>query len=205
MKKTLKIVLITAISLVALFAAFVIVSNLIVTGQTSSLVISPDDAANSGDFDCILVLGCKVRDDGTPSHMLNDRCVVGSELFLNGASPVLLMSGDHQSDDYNEVAAMQKVAVDEGVPSENILLDDLGLSTYESVYRAKEVFGFNKILIVTQDYHLPRALFIAKQLGLDACGVASNPRSYTNQFFRNVREIFARSKDFIKALVKPEV
>ena len=205
MKKTLKIVLIVLLSIAALFAAFVIVSNLIVTGQTSSLVISPEDAADSGDFDCILVLGCKVNADGTPSHMLNDRCVYGAELYLDGAAPIILMSGDHQSDDYNEVAAMQKVAVDEGVPSESILLDDLGLSTYESVYRAKEVFGFNKILIVTQDYHLPRALFIAKQLGLDACGVVSNPRSYTNQFFRNVREVFARSKDFIKALVKPEV
>ena len=202
MKKTLKIVLIVILSIAALFSAFVIVSNLIVTEQTSSLVISSEDAADSGDFDCILVLGCKVNANGTPSHMLNDRCVYGAELYLDGAAPIILMSGDHQNDDYNEVAAMQKVAVDEGVPSESILLDDLGLSTYESVYRAKEVFGFNKILIVTQDYHLPRALFIAKQLGLDAYGVASNPRSYTNQFSRNVREIFARSKDFIKALVK---
>ena len=192
-------------SIAALFAAFVIVSNLIVTRQTSSLVISSEEAAGIGDFDCILVLGCKVKADGTPSDMLNDRCVVGAELYLDGAAPVILMSGDHQSDDYNEVAAMKKVATDEGVPENAILLDDLGLSTYESVYRAKNVFGFNKILIVTQDYHLPRALFIAKQLGLDACGVASNPRSYTNQFFRNVREIFARSKDFINVLVQPEL
>ena len=205
MKKALKIILIVILSIAALFAAFVIVSNLIVTGQTSSLVISPEDAAKIGDFDCIIVLGCKVKSDGTPSDMLNDRCVVGAELYLDGAAPVILMSGDHQSDDYNEVAAMKKVAIDEGVPENAIVLDDLGLSTYESVFRAKNVFGFNKILIVTQDYHLPRALFIAKQLGLDACGVASNPRSYTNQFFRNVREVFARSKDFIKALVQPEL
>ena len=205
MKKALKIILIVILSIASLFAAFVIVSNLIVTGQTSSLVIFSEETAGTGDFDCILVLGCKVKADGTPSDMLNDRCVVGAELYLDGAAPVILMSGDHQSDDYNEVAAMKKVAIDEGVPENAIVLDDLGLSTYESVFRAKNVFGFNKILIVTQDYHLPRALFIAKQLGLDACGVASNPRSYTNQFFRNVREIFARSKDFIKALVQPEL
>ena len=108
MKKTLKIVLIVLLSIAALFAAFVIVSNLIVMGQTSSLVISPKDAAEIGDFDCILVLGCKVKDDGTPSHMLNDRCVVGSELYLDGAAPIILMSGDHQSDDYTGVCPQAK-------------------------------------------------------------------------------------------------
>lgn len=199
MKKPLIIVLIILLILAILFAAFVITANLVMVKSTEQNILSVEEAADSGDFDCILVLGCKVRDDGTPSDMLNDRVARGSELFLAGAAPVILMSGDHTGD-YNEVAAMRVAAIDAGVPDECIMLDHEGFSTYESVFRAKEEFGFEKILIFTQGYHLPRAIYIAKSLGIDACGVASDLRTYGNQFNRNVRETAARTKDFVKLL-----
>lgn len=149
------------------------------------------------DADCILVLGCLVKDDGTPSNMLYDRLRRSVELFDVGAGKKLLMSGDHGRIDYNEVQTMKDFAIDEGVASSDIFMDHAGFSTYESLYRAKEVFGAKKIVIVTQKYHLYRALYIADKLGLEAVGVAADYRGYTNQFFREVREILARNKDIL--------
>ena len=123
------------------------------------------------DMDCILVLGCQVKEGGEPSHMLRDRLQRGVEVYELDASDKLLMSGDHGRTDYNEVETMKQYAIDEGVDSENIFMDHAGFSTYESIYRAKEVFGVKKMIIVTQKYHLYRALYIAEKLGIakEAC------------------------------------
>ena len=83
-------------------------------------------------------------------------------------------------------------------------MDHAGFSTYESMYRAKEVFEAKKVVIVTQKYHLHRALYVAEKLGIDAYGVSSDPRTYRGQFVREIREILARDKDFFKCIVKPE-
>ena len=95
-------------------------------------------------------------------------------------------------------------AIEKGVPSENIFMDHAGFSTYESIYRAKEIFKAKKVVIVTQKYHLYRALYIANQLGLEAYGVGSDPRKYVGATYRELREILARDKDFIKCIFKPE-
>ena len=153
--------------------------------------------------DCILVLGAKVRDDGTPSAMLEDRIKVGIELYDLRVSDTLLMSGDHGRKDYDEVNCMKNYAVDEGVPAERIFLDHAGFSTYESLYRAREVFGAQSVVIVTQKYHLYRALYIADALGLDAVGVPADLRPYFGQIKRDVREAAARVKDFITSVVQP--
>jgi vancomycin permeability regulator SanA len=166
-------------------------------------IISAEQAAELEDVDCILVLGCLVKEGGEPSDMLHDRLQRGVELYNLGAAPKLLMTGDHGSEDYDEVAAMKQYAVDAGIPSEHVFMDHAGFSTYESIYRAKEIFQAEKILIVSQEYHLYRALYIADKLGVEAYGVGADYRDYIGQAGRNVREMLARIKDWVSCIFKP--
>lgn len=166
--------------------------------------IVESDSVPEGEADCILVLGCQVKESGEPSHMLRDRLQRGVELYELGAADKLLMSGDHGTTDYNEVETMKQYAIDDGILSEDIFMDHAGFSTYESIYRAKEVFGVEKMIIVTQKYHLYRALYIAKQLGIEAYGVASDYNTYVGQSMRDLREVLARAKDYVTTIVKPE-
>lgn len=184
--------------------AAVLSLNAIVKGTTADQILTSQDAAALEDVDCILVLGCFVHDSGRPSDMLHDRLTRGVELYNFGAAPKLLMSGDHGRTEYDEVAAMKQFAVDAGIPSENVFMDHAGFSTYESIYRAKEVFQAQKILIVTQEYHLYRAIYIANRLGLEAYGVSSDYHTYVGQSMRDAREVLARVKDFAICIFKPE-
>lgn len=175
-----------------------------VKASTADQIITSQDAAQLADVDCILVLGCYVHDSGRPSDMLHDRLRRGVELYELGAAPKLLMSGDHGRTDYDEVAAMKKFAVDQGIASQDVFMDHAGFSTYESIYRAKEIFQADKILIVTQEYHLYRALYIANRLGVEAYGVSSDYHVYVGQSMRDAREVLARVKDFAVCIFKPE-
>lgn len=181
----------------------VIAVNLIMYSSIKDLIRTTADVKFS-DADCILVLGAGVREDGSPSNMLEDRILTGIELYENGKCDTLLMSGDHGSEEYDEVNCMKDYAVEKGIPSENIFMDHAGFSTYDSLYRAKNVFGAEKVIIVTQKYHLYRALYIAESLGIDAVGVSADLRTYVGQSTRETREIAARVKDFFKAIVGPE-
>ncbi len=152
-------------------------------------------------FDCILVLGAGLQSDGTPSAMLHDRVTVGVELHQALGGVPLLMSGD-QTGDYNEVAAMKTLALSLEVSEEVIFMDNKGYSTYESILRAKQVYGAKRILIVTQTYHLHRALYLAESLEMEAYGVSADLRPYRNQSKREVREALARFKDFFNGAKK---
>ena len=174
-----------------------------VKSSTSDQIITPEEAAELTDIDCILVLGCYVHDSGRPSDMLADRLRRGIELYQSGVAPKLLMSGDHGQKDYNEVKAMKIEAMEEGIPSEDIFMDHAGFSTYESIFRARDVFAADKIIIVTQEYHLYRALHIANALGVEAYGVAADYHTYVGQAYRELREILARNKDFATSILKP--
>ena len=178
--------------------------NAHVKRTVSNQIITQEEAAELAGVDCVLVLGCGVREDGTPSHMLEDRLKQGVALYDLQASPKLLMSGDHGRVEYNEVGTMKEYAMEAGVPSEDVFMDHAGFSTYESLYRAKEIFGVKKLIIVTQEYHLYRALYIAERLGLEAWGVASDYRTYWGQTTREIREILARAKDFVNTVFWPE-
>jgi vancomycin permeability regulator SanA len=167
-------------------------------------ILTSEQAKELSDIDCIIVLGCQVKADGTLSHMLRDRLTRGVELYKSGVAPKLLMSGDHGQKSYDEVNAMKQYAKDNGVPSENVFMDHAGFSTYETVYRAKEIFEAKKVVIVTQEYHLHRALYIAKQLGVEAYGVAADYNRYAGQTMRDFREILARNKDFAQCIFKPK-
>ena len=159
-----------------------------------------------GDFnaECILVLGCGVKNDGTPSDMLYDRIKKGVELYKKGIAPKLLMSGDHGRENYDEVNVMRKYAVKMGVPEEDIFMDHAGFSTYDSVLRAKKIFCCERIIIVSQEYHLYRALFIADKFDIEVLGVDADYHIYYGQLKRDIREVLARVKEFFQCIIKPE-
>ena len=172
--------------------------------SVSNRILTEEEAAQLSDVDCILVLGCLVHSDGDPSDMLEDRLKRSVALYEQGSAPKLLMSGDHGRKGYDEVDAMKQYAVDAGIASADVFMDHAGFSTYESVYRAKEIFEADKILIVTQEYHLYRALYVAEALGIEAYGVAADYRNYLGQTSRDIREILARVKDFGMSIFQPE-
>lgn len=207
MKLLLRITKIIACVLVAcivLGLVSVLAINARVVSVGKGRLLTAQEAAQLEDVDCILVLGCQVKADGTPSLMLKDRLDRGIELYQLGAAPKLLMSGDHGQPDYDEVGTMKQYAMDAGVPSSDVFMDHAGFSTYESMYRAKEVFQAHKIIIVSQEYHLYRAIYIAQALGLDAYGVAANGQDYAGQWSRDVREVLARVKDFLTSIWQPQ-
>lgn len=167
-------------------------------------ILTMNQAKDLKDVDCILVLGAGVREDGTPSLMLNERLELGIALYQSGASQKLLMSGDHGRKDYDEVNTMKGYALSQGITSEDVFMDHAGFSTYESIYRAKEIFQAKKIIIVSQEYHLYRALYIADKFGIEAYGVAAKGEEYQGQTYREFREILARNKDFLSVILRPK-
>lgn len=189
------IVLIVGILLFAAINGFIII-------YASRYILTPEEAAEKH-VDCALVLGAQVWSTGL-SSMLEDRVLTGIDLYQSGATDRLLMSGDHGREDYDEVNSMKRYAVEKGVPADNIFMDHAGFSTYESAYRAKAVFEVDSAFIVTQQYHLYRAVFLARVMGIDAYGVAADRRDYLNDLYNNVRESLARVKDFFMAIFRPE-
>ena len=195
--------------ILAAVVLFGCISVLVISGHVKRTmepyILTPEEAAGPGSaYDCILVLGAGVKPDGSPSDMLRDRLEYGVMLYDMAAADTLLMSGDHSRVEYDEVNAMKSYAVERGVPSEKVFMDHAGFSTYESFYRARDVFRVKSVLIVTQEYHLYRALYNARQLGLEAYGVASDPRTYMGQTYRDCREMLARCKDYFQCLAQPE-
>ena len=202
MSKIKKIVLILSVILLVLVLV-VLGINGYIKSFTKNQIISVEESSNLEDIDCIIILGAGIWGD-KPSPMLEDRLLQGIELYNNNVSTKIIMSGDHGREEYDEVNIMKEFAIEKGVPSENIFMDHAGFSTYESIYRAKEIFEADKIVIVTQKYHLYRALHIANSLGIEAYGVGADPRQYVGAMYRELREILARNKDFVKCLFKPE-
>ncbi len=164
------------------------------------------EEASEMEFDCVLVLGAGVWGD-SPSHMLEERLNKGIEVYKTGCTDRLLMSGDHGRKDYDEVNVMKNFAIECGATSDEVFMDHAGFSTYESMYRARDVFQVKKVVIVTQKYHLYRAVYNARKLGLDAYGVCADGQYNYDIFVRsynNSREALARCKDFIWCIMKPE-
>ena len=199
MKKIFKILIVIAIICITLVLSI----NFYVVGIAKNKMIKDNDYSSLKNVYCILILGAGIWGD-KPSPMLQDRLDEGIKLYNEGIAPKIIMSGDHGREEYDEVNIMKEYAIEQGVPSEDIFMDHAGFSTYESIYRAKEIFDADNIVIVTQEYHLYRALYIADKLNINAYGVNSDPRKYSGQTFRELREILARNKDFINCIIKPE-
>lgn len=199
MKKVLKYGTIAVIIMVTIIIGI----NLYVKISTNKQIVKETDYTKLSNIDCIIVLGAGIWNN-EPSPMLKDRLLEGINLYKNNVSNKIIMSGDHGRKEYDEVNIMKKYAIEKGIPSENIFMDHAGFSTYESIYRVKNIFEAKKVVIVTQKYHLYRALYIANQLGLEAYGVGADPRRYVGTTYREIREILARDKDFFKCIFKPE-
>lgn len=197
MKKIIKYMLI----FILIVCLIILSINLYMIMSTKKQILTIDNI-DSEDIDCILILGAGIRQN-KPSPMLEDRLSVGIELLDSSISNRILVSGDHTSEDYDEVNVMKNYLIEKGVSSEKIFMDHAGISTYDSIYRVNKIFKANKIIIVTQEYHLYRALYIANQLDIDAVGLSASKVKYHGQTKRDIREIAARVKDFIKCIIKP--
>lgn len=191
-----------ALFLLALIVGiFIACINLWMLRSTQSAIYTLEEAEQlSGD--CILVLGCGVRSDGKPSHMLQDRLDTAIAAYQMGLAPKLLMSGDHGREYYDEVNAMKDYAISKGVPSKDIFMDHAGFSTYESMHRARNIFQCKRVVIVTQRYHLYRAIHNARSFGMEAVGISSDLRSYARQTYFDIREAAARVKDWAWCIAK---
>lgn len=194
--------------LLAAVLAIVFAVVLVFAGTNAAAILTTQDdivdqqAAASFDADAIIVLGASVYPDGTPSGILQDRLDDGIALYFAGAAPKIIMSGDNGTESYNECWAMKQYAISQGVPSEDVFCDHAGFSTYETMYRARHVFGADRVVIATQTYHLYRAVYDAQGVGMEAIGVPSDYGEYVNQSWYDFREIFARTKDFFQVLMK---
>lgn len=181
--------------LVGVLAVLVITINLVVfySGQ-ANLYKDPNDlpATKVG-----LLLGAKVHRDGRLSQMMQDRADTALSAYENGKIEKILMSGDHGTSGYDEVNTVKNYLLDKGVRAEDLFLDHAGFDTYDSVYRAKAIFGVSEMTIVTQKFHLPRAVYIANSLNIKAHGLIADKRDYAGMFWNESREVMARSKAFL--------
>ncbi|PKM90964.1 MAG: hypothetical protein CVU87_00140 [Firmicutes bacterium HGW-Firmicutes-12] len=193
--------IVSVLCIIIVIAVFSISQHVKKTGM--SYIIDAGDATK---VDAVVILGARVFSDGNVSLMLKDRLTVGYELYIQKKATKIIVSGDHGRKDYDEVNTMKAYLMEKGIPAEDIFMDHAGFSTYESIYRARDIFLADKIIIVTQKYHLMRAIYIAKQLGLEAYGVASDIHVYNGVMLKNeIREIAARNKDyFIAKFIQPK-
>ncbi len=193
MKRIIKLLLIIILIIILINAYMIVV--------TKKLILNKDKISKDN-IECIVVLGAGIRNGG-PSPMLEDRLLTAIELYNSGVTNKILVTGDHEYADHDEVNVMKNYLKEHGIPSENIFMDHAGLSTYDSIYRASKVFKTNRFIIVTQKYHLYRALYISKALNINAYGVSATKREYVNQRKRDIREVAARVKDFFKCIARP--
>ena len=172
---------------------------------TDEEAIPPEtiDALKALKAECILVLGCGIRDKETPTPMLRDRLETAVMLYKAGVAPKVLLTGDNGTLVHNEIHVMLKYMHDAGIPDADIFCDHAGFSTYDSMYRADDIFCVKNMIVVTQTYHMYRALYIAHALGIEAVGIASDQKIYAGQAQREIREVLARVKDFFKSKSKP--
>jgi vancomycin permeability regulator SanA len=202
-KKRLIIPAFILVAAVLMFVLWGIVLNICVVQSTKADIFDLEhEFSQDKTYDCIIVPGAGLKDDGTPSNMLEDRLRRASEVYYDGASDKILVTGDNGRMEYNETAAMKNYLVKTlGVPGEDVVCDYAGFSTYDSIYRARDVFCVKSAVVVTQKYHEYRALYIGDKLDLEVAGVASNQRKYFGGTYREARETLARFKDFFKVLI----
>ncbi len=193
----LSVCLAVMLSICAVIISVPVISNIAVCSTYGNI----HENFEGRHYDCILVLGAGLRSDGSPSDMLEDRLKVAIELYRAGVSDIILLSGDCSGEDYDEVAAMERYCLDAGIPTEAVEKDKAGYSTFESMLNAKNGEKYKSIVIVTQRYHLYRAIYNAEGLGLSADGADGALRRYRGQVYRELREIAARTKDFFLVML----
>ena len=189
---------------VLLFALFIAINRDVVFQASRGEIFACTDANRvEKRYGAIVVLGAGLQADGSPSHMLEDRLKAAVELWKADSAERLILSGDRAGEHYDEVSAMEKYCLDAGVPADAIVCDYTGFSTYETVYNTVAMLGEKDIIVVTQKYHLYRALYLARRLGAQADGMCADYRTYRGQIFRDLREYVARAKDFFYVSLIP--
>lgn len=163
-----------------------------VVDAASAYIVSVDDAPVT---QVIIVPGASVLPSGVPSDVLKDRLLMAEELYRAGKAPKILVSGDNGgTDGYDEVNAMRKFLLNDDIPADDIFLDHAGFDTFDTMYRAQEIFGVTSAIVASQTFHLPRAIFIGRHLGVDVVGVAAERQPYVHDDLFAARERFANVK-----------
>lgn len=156
--------------------------------------------------DTVIVLGAGIRPDGNPCDILVDRLDTGAKVYVRRISKTILLTGENSGEDYNELKVMRNWIMNKytevNVREQDLLIDNCGFCTFDSMYRAKSVFDIESAIISTNRYHLPRAIYIARKLGIDAYGIASDMREYDRMKEYKMREVLAQIKDFFLCLIK---
>lgn len=200
LNKVLKCIIIAVLCLCLLGGIAVVGINAYMISYVSDYILTVDEAAEY-DFDCVMIMGAGLW-DGSPSPMLRERLNFGLDVYNTGCTDRIIMTGDHGREEYDEVNAMKDYAIENGIPADNVFMDHAGFSTYESMYRARDIFQVEKMVIVTQKYHIYRSVYNARKLGIDAYGVAADELKYG--IHNDIREALARVKDFFYCIVQPE-
>lgn len=196
LKKVLRFMLYLLVAAVLILGLPTLIAKLYALSKTHPLSESPSAPV-------AIVFGAGLLRDGSPSPILRDRIGTASALYFAGKVEKILMSGDNRYANYNEPKAMKEFALELGIPEEDIVLDYAGRRTYDTCYRARQIFGVEQALLVTQDYHLPRALMTCNALGLKAYGVKADQRIYNSHSMRywKIREIPATLVAFVDVFI----
>ena len=204
-EKNLKGLILFGIFMAILTIIVVFLLSLQTENQGSSYIYQ--DIAKTPKAQTVMILGASVLRNKTMSDMLKDRADTAIEIYNSNKANNILISGDGQAKNYNEVVVVNNYLLEQGIPKEKILLDYYGFDTYDSLYRARDIFGIKNLIISTQNFHLPRALFIAKSLGIQAYGITADRHKYKNMELNIGRELLATVKAYVDVFynAKPAV
>ncbi len=192
MKKIFKIVILSIFSLVL----FVLIINIYINNRAKNICDIEDTHKQAA-----LVLGARVYSNGTLSGIFQDRIDTAIDLYRNNKVDKILVSGDHGQDNYDEVNVAKNYLLSKNIKKEDIFLDHAGFDTYDSIYRAKEIFQAESLIVVTQNFHLKRALYIANSLDVDVCGYSSDLHRYYGENKRQAREVLAKVKAWFNVVL----
>ncbi len=187
--------LVTAGVAVFVLLLFVLLANTVVVSSGADYLY--EKLENVPEAQVALILGARVFDDGRLSTMMQDRADSGLELYKAGKVQKLIMSGDNGTTTYDEVNTVKDYLLEKGVREEDLFLDHAGFDTYDSLYRARDIFGVKSLVVVTQKFHLPRAVYIGRSLGMEVYGYEADKREYLGMFWNELRESLARTKAFL--------
>jgi SanA protein len=199
LKKMMTLILVVIIASIAGMLAV----DMYVGGTGKKYVMKWDEITDG--YDCIIVPGASVISNSIPSTILKDRLDMAFDIYMNTDIDRILVSGDHGAKTYDEVNVMRDYLINKEIPGENIFMDHAGFDTYQTIYRAKEIFEVDSAIIVTQGFHLYRALYIGEKLDIELVGADSAVREYEHDFKNRIREYPARVKAFLECeIFKPE-
>jgi SanA protein len=180
------------LGLIIILFLWVLITRTVMVSSTKSMIFGNEESRTAP---VAIVFGAGLQRNGSPTPLLEDRVATAAQLFFDGEVEKLLLSGDNQYINYNEPEAMKTFAMHLGVPESAIVLDYAGRRTYDTCFRAKVIFGVTNAILVTQNFHLPRAIFLCRKMGLDVTGVFADRRKYdfNSLVIWKLREVVATS------------